>query len=328
MPTDLVPLPLPEPEPQPPATAAPAVPDLVAAWLGGKSAATIRGYQADLADFAGFARSSGLDSSGGGHVVEHLLSLSAGEANAFVLSYKTDMSDRRKLSAASVSRRLAAIRSVVKLAGMLGRVTWTIGVASPRKEKRRDMRGPDPDELKAIKRSMKRDGNGPRARRDRAIVSCLYGLGLRRAEVAGLMLADVDFGASKLLVMGKGRREKIAVELTPEVGRDVGDWVVVRGSEPGPLFHRVDRVGSRGPLDLGTFNRILRSAGLDAGMVGPLRPHGLRRAAITLLFRRKKTLPQVTAFARHADPKTTMGYHDAVGADAAEMAREVSKDLD
>jgi site-specific recombinase XerD len=46
------------------------------------------------------------------------------------------------------------------------------------------------------------------ARRDTAMIMFLLDTGARRAEVAGLRLADLDFDLDVALVLGKGRRER------------------------------------------------------------------------------------------------------------------------
>lgn len=51
-------------------------------------------------------------------------------------------------------------------------------------------------------------GRGFEARRDTAIVRLLIDTGMRRGELVGLRLADVDFEQDVALVMGKGRRPR------------------------------------------------------------------------------------------------------------------------
>ena len=46
------------------------------------------------------------------------------------------------------------------------------------------------------------------ARRDTAIIRLLLDTGMRRGELAGLALEDVDLGQQVALVMGKGRKER------------------------------------------------------------------------------------------------------------------------
>jgi hypothetical protein len=51
----------------------------------------------------------------------------------------------RSRSAATIARRLAALRSIVKLDRTLGRVAWSVDIEGPRNESHRDTRGPGLD---------------------------------------------------------------------------------------------------------------------------------------------------------------------------------------
>src|SRR3954452_16555930 len=83
--------------------------DLLAAFLAGRKPTTLRAYRKDLTDFAAF-----LGAPGPGEAVDFLVSGSAGEANGLALAYKANLTDRG-LAPATAARRLAALRSVVKL---------------------------------------------------------------------------------------------------------------------------------------------------------------------------------------------------------------------
>ena len=77
------------------------------------------------------------------------------------LGYKAHLTGRGS-PPATIARRLASLRSVVKLARTLGRVTWTIDIASPKAEAYRDTRGPG---LEGWKACSPRPGSGrPRPR--------------------------------------------------------------------------------------------------------------------------------------------------------------------
>ena len=84
------------------------------AWLAGRSPRTLRAYAGDLDHFARFAGAGS-----GGHAVDLLLGMSHGQANACVLAYRNAMTDGG-LAAATIARRLAALRSVVKCARTSG----------------------------------------------------------------------------------------------------------------------------------------------------------------------------------------------------------------
>ena len=82
----------------------------MAAFLAGRNPRTLRAYASDLADFARFVHARDASAA-----VELLLSGGAGRANAMALAYKADLVGR-ELAAATIARRLAALRSMVKLA--------------------------------------------------------------------------------------------------------------------------------------------------------------------------------------------------------------------
>ena len=52
------------------------------------------------------------------------------------------------------------------------------------------------------------DPSKPGGARNAALLGLVYGAGLRRAEVVGLDLADFDAATGKLVVRGKGNKER------------------------------------------------------------------------------------------------------------------------
>jgi hypothetical protein len=47
----------------------------------------------------------------------------------------------RSISGSTIARRLAALRSIVKLDRTLGRIAWSLDIEGPRNESYRDTRG-------------------------------------------------------------------------------------------------------------------------------------------------------------------------------------------
>ena len=141
---------------------------------GGLSEATKRAYRADLRAFAVWLDSRDLD---------------LGSVDARVLSdYVGDLGrGHRRLAPASISRRLAAIRSYIR---------FSLGAASvpdAALSHRRPRRLPDAPRAAEIEELLElADGDSPLALRNRALLELLYSCGLRSAEVVGLNLADVS----------------------------------------------------------------------------------------------------------------------------------------
>src|SRR5262249_17896909 len=139
----------------------------------------------DLEDFAGFLGVATVEAIPGA-----LLSGGQGAANELALRYRAQL-QARGLAPATVNRRLAAIRSLVKLARVLGLVPWALDVDGVRAEKYRDTRGPGRQGFRRLLAAL--DGRSDaKGRRDRALVRLLFDLGLRRAEAVRLDLEDLD----------------------------------------------------------------------------------------------------------------------------------------
>ncbi|MBN2711971.1 MAG: site-specific integrase, partial [Planctomycetes bacterium] len=112
------------------------IPALLELFLSGKSPKTIEAYSADLNDFACYLSVQEV-----GDAARLLLSREAGAANEMVLGYRNSLL-ARELSSATVNRRLASVRSLVKLGQMLGIVGWSLSVPGVRQKRQRNMSGP------------------------------------------------------------------------------------------------------------------------------------------------------------------------------------------
>ena len=123
--------------------------------------------------------------------------------------------------------------------------------ATSKVEARRDMRGPDLLDVRLLWRAAIGAGTDSRARRDRAILACLFDLGLRRTELCNLDRVDVEAGPrgtppagsgcpAAIWIRGKGRIEKERMTLPDQTAAALVEWIEARGNESGPLFHRLD----------------------------------------------------------------------------------------
>lgn len=152
--------------------------------------------------------------------------------------------------------------------------------------------------------------------RDAAIISLLYGCGLRRAELVGLDLADYDAEEQKLTVRGKGNksRQLAAANAAPAMS----DWLHIRGHEPGPLFYGLGNRNRGGRLTTQAVYKMLQTKADEAG-VPKLSPHDFRRTFVSDLLDAGNDIVTVQKMAGHADPSTTSRY-DRRGYEAKEKA--------
>jgi integrase len=147
------------------------------------------------------------------------------------------------------------------------------------------------------------------ALRDLALTAVGYGCGLRRAELCGLDLGDLEVEEGRLLVRrAKGGRERFAY-LAPQTLAAILCWIEVRGAWPGPLFTAVSRSSSvlrhrlRGQSVAYILDRRRRQAGLRR-----FSPHDLRRSHISHLLDLGVDLATASAEVGHASVQQTGCY--------------------
>lgn len=143
-------------------------------------------------------------------------------------------------------------------------------------------------------------------RRDYALLVTLLRLGLRRSEVAGLMLDDIDWRAGELVVRGKGGRED-RLPLPIDVGEAIAAYLR-RGrpvSDRREVFLR-----ARAPFDpiaaatvASTVRRACRRAGVDE--VGS---HRLRHTVACEMVAAQVPLTQIAQVLRHRSLQSTAIY--------------------
>lgn len=261
--------------------------ELVSTFLAGRTPTTLRAYRGDLASFAAHLQVEDAQ-----HAAEVVLSAGHGPANGIVLRYQASLLDAG-LAPATVNRRVAAVRSLVKLARMLGLVDWTLDVQDVQSTPLRDCRGPGRDGVASMLAIADvREG---------ALLHLLFDLAMRRSEVAGLQKEDVDLQAKRVAIRGKGRLELEWRTLPESTCAALSAWMVVRGDHAGSLLGWSDDsiysvVGRLGQKALGKH----------------VRPHGLRHAAITaVLDANGGDVRAAAQFSRHKDLRTLVRYDDS-----------------
>jgi site-specific recombinase XerD len=111
------------------------------------------------------------------------------------------------------------------------------------------------------------------ARRDLAVIRLLLDAGPRKAEIAELQVADIDFDLDVIRVLGKGRRERILPfgrKASVALDRYLRARSRHRYAESEALW-----LGQRGPLRKAGIREIVERRGRQAG-VASLHPHMFR----------------------------------------------------
>jgi site-specific recombinase XerD len=127
-------------------------------------------------------------------------------------------------------------------------------------------------------------------------------------EVVSLDLSDYDSLALRLVVRGKGNKERI-VWVGSGADRALTDWLTVRGTDPGPLFWPVNKGGEtthRRMTSQAVYKRLqVRAA--EAG-VREFSPHDLRRTFVSDLLDAGADIATMAKMAGHANVQTTARY--------------------
>jgi site-specific recombinase XerD len=218
-----------------------------------------------------------------------------------------------KYAPATVNRMLCALRGTLKAAWQLDLMTAedyykARDVGTMKGESLPAGRALAAGEISALLADCEDDPT-PAGARDAALLVVMYPGGLRRAEVAGLDLADYDTETGALTVRhGKGNKARINY-LSDGAQRAMLDWLKIRGAEPGPLFYPVNK-GGRLQLRRMTSQAvysILQKRGDQAG-VSDFSPHDMRRTFISDLLDAGADIAIVAKMAGHTSVNTTARY--------------------
>jgi integrase len=216
--------------------------------------------------------------------------------------------------AATGNKILSAVRGVLVNAWQLGQIDTD---AYMKAIKVKAIKGEKPDaaagralsagEISALLRVCADDPT-PAGVRDACILGLGVYAGLRRDSIAKLQIANYDADRRQLTVTTK-RNKTLALPIEAGLAAALDDWLLLRGSWPGPLLcvvrkgGRVERCGISGAA----VYRALAKRGTQAGLK-PFTPHDLRRTFAGDLLDAGADIATVQRLMGHANTNTTAGY--------------------
>ena len=262
-----------------------------------RSAHTVRAYVATAHRLIGF-----LAGHFGGHVDGvALASLRSADLRAFLTVRRA-----AGLGNSSAARELSAVRGFLAFAAAeAGREASVPRMKGP-KRARSVPRPISPDEAVSLAEEAAEDAADPWiAARDFAVLTLLYGSGLRVAEALGLTGAALPLGEA-LIVTGKRNKTRI-VPLLPSVKEAILAYLALcpwPAANDRPLFR-----GARGgPLRGEIVRRAVRKARRVLGLSERTTPHALRHSFATHLLGRGADLRALQELLGHASLSSTQIY--------------------
>jgi integrase/recombinase XerC len=243
--------------------------------------------------------------------IAEFMALDRYAAIEMVLRYRRHSIDK-KLAPSTINVRLAAIKSLVDMARKLGKTTIDLGdIESIPAETYRDTRGILVEQFKLMLEAI--DPSTPIGVRDYAIMLLFWGNALRRGEIASANIEDFVPQQQKLTILGKGKRAKVAIDLTDSVSYALEEWLNFHPSHaPGqPLITSLSHncYGARIAGD--SIYRIVQGYAEAAGIERRVSPHRLRHSSITaFLDASGGNLPAAQALSRHSNQNTLTLYDD------------------
>ncbi|WP_415234395.1 tyrosine recombinase XerC [Pseudorhodobacter sp.] len=282
----------------------PAARDALTEWLAhlraldGAAENTLKAYSTDISGYLGFLALH----RGGTEGLHSLAALPQTDIRAWMAHERG-----RGVGARSMARALSAVKGFTAwLADRQGvDATATLSTRAPKFRRKL----PRPLAADAAMQVLDVIGDDARedwvAARDTAVVTLLYGCGLRISEALGLTGAAYPL-RDVLRITGKGGKERL-VPVLPAAGQAVARYISLcpyQVSATGPLF-----LGMRG----GALNPRLISAAMERvrarlGLPATATPHALRHSFATHLLTAGGDLRAIQELLGHASLSTTQAY--------------------
>ncbi len=280
---------------------------------------TVAAYRRDLADFSAALRMAG------GSI--------AGAQGDDIRAYLRTLADTRALSAASVARRLSALRQLYRFLYAEGhrRDDPAAAIEGPKRNRPlpKVLTVADVDRMLATARDAigapaLKVGERLRRARLNCLLEVLYATGLRVSELVTLPVSAARRGADMLIVRGKGGKERL-VPLNSMAKAAMADYLALR-DQSGLAGARwlFPSFGDSGHLTRQHFARELKGLAAATGLrADRVSPHVLRHAFASHLLQNGADLRAVQTLLGHADISTTQIYTHVLEERLKSMVRDL-----
>lgn len=139
--------------------------------------------------------------------------------------------------------------------------------------------------------------------RERAVLACLYHLGLRISEASFLLMEDIDFKEKLVLIRKSKTGRQRQVPLSEKATEILTAYIEMRPDKGTALLQ-----GLQGNLTADGIAQILRSIVKKSRLTKKVYPHLLRHSIATHLLQSGMELEKVSLFLGHHSIESTQRY--------------------
>ncbi len=256
---------------------------------------TIAAYRKDLAQFSDFMRdTAGIESIG---EVRH----------THIRSFMVELISLGR-HARTVNRKLSAIKAYCRFLARKGVLAEdpTLKVTAPKAPKR--LLGALRQEETAQLFTKVAFPEGYEGARDRLLLELLYATGMRRSELIQLETGDVDYEQQRLLIRGKGQKERLVPVARPLL-EQITQFLSLRVELPGAGSQTALLLTGKGkPMYPKLVYNIVRKYLAAVSPNEKLGPHALRHSFATHLSENGAELNAIKALLGHSSLASTQIY--------------------
>ena len=282
----------------------PALGTALSAWLdnqralNGAAENTIKAYHSDVLGFLSFMAQH----HGGSQGLGPISRITVSDMRAWMAHERG-----RGVAARSLARSLSAVKTFYKwLAEREGFEPTAVLSARAPKFQRKLPRPLAEGAARAMIDTVELQARDPWvAARDSAVITLLYGCGLRISEALGLTGAQAPLPRT-LRIVGKGDKERVVPVI--DAARDAVATYLQLCPYPvepdGPLFRAV----RGGPLAPRAVQKVMEQTRMQLGLPATATPHALRHSFATHLLTAGGDLRAIQELLGHASLSTTQAY--------------------
>ncbi|WP_163846666.1 tyrosine recombinase XerC [Pseudooceanicola aestuarii] len=282
----------------------PAARDALQSWLEGERAlrgraeATITAYAADVGEFLAFIAIH----RGGAAGLAPLAEVGTSDMRAWMAQLRQGNLGKR-----SLARKVSAVRGFYRyLSEREGfDATAVLSTRTPRYQRKLPRPVAEDTARDLLQIVGEQDHRPWVAARDVAVVTLLYGCGLRISEALSLRGADLPMGVS-LRITGKGGKERVVPVIAP--ARDAVDRYLALSPWPlegdDPVFRGI----KGGALSARAIQSVMAQVRAQMGLPASATPHAMRHSFATHLLNAGGDLRAIQELLGHASLSTTQAY--------------------